>query len=384
MKRKRFFTLFLLAALCLSSCSAAEPLSAETFTPETAMERNVSFADVPGGAWYAGAVNWCVEKGLMQGVSPERFDPEGTLTRAMMAAVLYRAQGEPDVSGTSSFTDVPPGQWYTDAVVWASGQGIVQGYGNGLFGTRDTVTKEQMEVMLSRYMGKSTDWTGDPALAAPATRGETAATLYRELKGPEESASGETSRILVVYFSCTNNTKKIAEHIKAALGEGADLYEILPEEPYTSDDLNYNSDCRANREQEEPSARPTIQGTVGDLEQYDVVFLGYPIWWGRPPRIVYTFLESLDWTGKTIVPFCTSGGSGYSDDGIRDLTGGDTTWLTGRRFSGGADRSAVAEWVESLELPQPEKGEESVFYITVNGQTLTADFADNSSAGGVS
>ncbi len=258
MKRKRFLTLFLTAILCLPSCSAAEPPS--TPTPGPALEGSASFADLPDGAWYAGA-------------------------------------------------------------------------------------------------------------------------LYRELNKPEETLSGEPSRILVAYFSCTNHTEKIAGHIKDALGERAELYKILPEEPYTADDLNYNTDCRANREQEDPSARPAIQGTVEDLEQYDVVFLGYPIWWGRPPRIIYTFLESFDWAGKTIVPFCTSGSSGYSDDGIRDLTGGDTTWLTGRRFSGGAAQSAVAEWVESLELPQPEEGEENVFYITVNGHTLTADFADNSSAG---
>lgn len=380
MKRKRLLTLFLAVLLCLPSCSAAEPLPTEAPTPDSTLERSASFSDVSGEAWYAGAVSWCVEKGLMQGVAPERFAPEGTLTRAMMATVLYRAQGEPAVSGTSSFTDVSPGQWYSNAVVWAGDQRIVQGYGNGLFGPEDPVTKEQMEVMLGRYMGKSIPWTGDPALAAPATRGETAGALYRELNKLEETLSGEPSRILVAYFSCTNNTEKIAEHIKAALGEGADLYEILPEEPYTADDLNYNTDCRANREQEDPSARPAIRGTVENLEQYDVVFLGYPIWWGRPPRIVYTFLESYDWTGKTILPFCTSGSSGYSDDGIRDLVGEDTTWLTGRRFSGGATQSAVAEWVESLELPRTEKGEENVFYITVNGHTLTADFADNSSA----
>ena len=103
-------------------------------------------------------------------------------------------------------------------------------------------------------------------------------------------------------------------------------------------------------------------------------------WWGCPPRIVYTFLEGYDWAGKTIVPFCTSGSSGYNDSGIRDLVGEDTTWLAGRRFSGGADGSTVAEWVENLDLPQQSKEEENVFYITVNGHTLTADFADNSSA----
>ena len=297
-----------------------------------------------------------------------------------MVTILYRAQGEPDLSGTSHFTDVSPGQWYSDAVVWAGSQGIVQGYGNGLFGAEAPVTKEQMEIMLQRCIGGSADWTGEPSLAVPATRAETAAALYRELRELKETVSGEPSRILVAYFSCTNNTGKIAGHIQAALGEKADLYEIIPEEPYTSADLNYNTDCRANREQEDPAARPAIRGKVEDLDRYDVVFLGYPIWWGCPPRIVYTFLEGYDWAGKTIVPFCTSGSSGYNDSGIRDLVGEDTTWLAGRRFSGGADGSTVAEWVENLDLPQQSKEEENVFYITVNGHTLTADFADNSSA----
>lgn len=167
-------------------------------------------------------------------------------------------------------------------------------------------------------------------------------------------APGSKTRILVAYFSATNNTGGIARHIKAALGNEADLYEIVPETPYTSADLNYNTDCRANREQNDPAARPAISGSVEDMDQYDVVFLGYPIWWGQAPKLLYTFVESYDLTGKTIVPFCTSGSSGVgsSAENLAAATSG-ATWLSGSRFSGGDSRSAVENWVNGLDLPGP-------------------------------
>ena len=120
-----------------------------------------------------------------------------------------------------------------------------------------------------------------------------------------EPAAAETPRVLVAYFSATGNTEHIAQYIQTILN--ADLYEIVPEEPYTDDDLHYSDDnCRANREQNDPDARPAITGTLEHPENYDAVFLGYPIWWGEAPRIISTFLESYDFSGKTIVPFCTS------------------------------------------------------------------------------
>ena len=131
--------------------------------------------------------------------------------------------------------------------------------------------------------------------------------------------------MLIAYFSATNNTEGIANHLDAILD--ADLYEIVPETPYTSADLNYNTDCRANREQNDASARPAISGSVDNMEQYDVIFLGYPIWRGQAPKIIYTFLESYDLSGKTIVPFCTSGSSGIgsSATNLRTLAS-SATW----------------------------------------------------------
>ena len=139
----------------------------------------------------------------------------------------------------------------------------------------------------------------------------------------------------------------------------ADLYEIVPEEPYTREDLNYsNSDCRANREQNDPDARPAISGTLENPEDYDVVFLGYPIWWGQAPKIIHTFLESYDFAGVTIVPFCTSGSSGIGGS-LSDIQAlaPDANWLSGQRFEAGADQEEVARWVEGLELLSGMDGE---------------------------
>lgn len=117
------------------------------------------------------------------------------------------------------------------------------------------------------------------------------------------------TRVAVIYFSCTGNTRTAAERIRDLTG--ADLIELVPEQPYTSQDLDYNDEsCRANQEQKDPAARPRIAGQPLNLSQYGTIYLGYPIWQGTAPRIINTFLDSYDLTGKTIRPFCTSGSSG--------------------------------------------------------------------------
>lgn len=120
-----------------------------------------------------------------------------------------------------------------------------------------------------------------------------------------------SKKVLVVYFSGTGTTRDVAKKIKKATG--AKLYQIKAEEPYTSEDLDYSNDnCRANVEQQDETVRPKIDGKVKNIQKYDVIFLGYPIWWGKEPMIIQTFLESYNLEGKKIVPFCTSGGSGIS------------------------------------------------------------------------
>lgn len=157
-------------------------------------------------------------------------------------------------------------------------------------------------------------------------------------------------KVLVAYFSATGTTKGVAEHI--ANGLNADIYEIVPEDPYTDADLNYNdNNSRTTIEMNDPNARPATSGSVENMEQYDIIFVGYPIWWGEAPRIVSTFMESYDFSGKTIVPFCTSSGSGIgsSASNLERLTSG-ATWLDGRRLNGSDSQDTVMEWVNSLDL----------------------------------
>lgn len=165
---------------------------------------------------------------------------------------------------------------------------------------------------------------------------------------PDPQPSG--GRALVIYFSCTNTTKGIADRIVEVTEAAA--WRIEPEEPYTSEDLNYNnSSSRANREQNDPSARPAIKGKCENLADYDVVFLGYPIWWGKAPKVIFTFLESHDLTGKTIVPFCTShsSGIGSSDTDLHSLASG-AEWKQGRRFSGNESEETIKNWIEGMNL----------------------------------
>ena len=169
---------------------------------------------------------------------------------------------------------------------------------------------------------------------------------------PEETdiPDAQESKVLIAYFSATGTTKGVAEHI--ANGLNADIYEIVPEDPYTDADLDYNNNnSRATIEMSDPDVRPVISGSVENMEQYDIVFIGYPIWRGEAPRIISTFVESYDFSGKTIVPFCTSGGSGMGSSAanLEELTNG-AQWISGQRLSGSDPQDTVMEWVNGLGL----------------------------------
>lgn len=369
---KRFCALFLTAALFLS-----------LMVPALAAVDGTGYSDVPTDAPYAGAVIWCREHELMDGVGGGRFDPDGTLTRAALATVLWRLEGRPVVNYLMRFSGAAEGQWYTEAIRWAASERIMEGYGEGVFGIQDPVTRQDMATILWRYAGEpaaesensftdktdiaeyasaAVDWASANSVVAPtsdgvfdpcsdAARAQIAAALMNFVQNVQPVPQPSNGpKVLIVYFSATNNTESIANHLDTILD--ADLYEITPKQPYSSADLNYNNtDCRANREQNDASARPAISGVVDNMEQYDVIFLGYPIWWGQAPKIISTFLESYDLSGKTIVPFCTSGSSGIgsSATNLHSLAA-DATWMDGQRFSGNASRSTVEAWVNGLGL----------------------------------
>lgn len=168
---------------------------------------------------------------------------------------------------------------------------------------------------------------------------------------PPETQNPSDKKSIVVYFSCTDNTKTIAEYV--AESAGADIYRIKPSVPYTAADLDYNNaDSRTSKEQNDAKARPKISGTLPSLNDYEVVYLGYPIWWGQAPKIMYTFIENYDLSGKIIVPFCTSGSSGIgtSATNLQAATRGNAVWLAGKRFSGSSQKSTVQKWVQGLDL----------------------------------
>ncbi len=163
-----------------------------------------------------------------------------------------------------------------------------------------------------------------------------------------EEAAGPASRILVVYFSATGTTRGVAE--KLAEGLSADLYEIIPAEPYTAADLDYgDSRSRTSVEMNDPACRPAIAGELPDLTGYDTVFIGYPIWWGDAPRILSAFVERVDLSGKTLAVFFTSGSSGLGSSMSRlERQAGAGTWLEGKRFTNRTSVEELVNWAGSL------------------------------------
>ncbi len=158
----------------------------------------------------------------------------------------------------------------------------------------------------------------------------------------------EEGKTLVVVFSATGNTLEVAKKIVSITG--ADLYEIKAKEEYSSDDLNWHdNNSRTTIEQNDKSVRPEIGSEAVDLDGYTTVYVGYPIWWGEEPRIMDTFVESYDFTGMKMIPFCTSSSSGMGRSGknLAELAGSGN-WLDGKRFSEHAAEEEVRNWIEGL------------------------------------
>ncbi len=191
--------------------------------------------------------------------------------------------------------------------------------------------------------------TADPtATAQPET--ETAQSPQEELTEdtPETAANSTESKVLVVYFSATGTTKGVAE--KIADVTNADLYEIKAAQTYTDADLDWNDrSSRTTIEQNDKSVRPEIASEKLSLDGYTTVFIGYPIWWGEEPRILDTFAESYDFDGITVIPFCTSGGSGIGRSGKNlEENASSGNWLDGARFGGSVSEAELQSWIASI------------------------------------
>ena len=191
--------------------------------------------------------------------------------------------------------------------------------------------------------------TTRPETSAPTEQPESSSTAPAE---SEPETQPETGKTLVVYYSASGNTERVAKDIAEAAG--ADLFEIVPTEVYTSEDLNWtNPDSRVSREHDDESLRdvPLTTTEVPDWDSYDTVFIGYPIWWGIAAWPVDTFVKNNDFTGKTVIPFATSSSSGMGQSGslLADMAG-TGEWQEGQRFSSGVSSDDVQSWVNGLGL----------------------------------
>ena len=375
---KRFGALLLALILTLSL----------SVTAYAAVE-DTGFSDVAADAWYADAVTYVRDNGLMSGTSDTTFTPGGTMTRGMLVTTLYRMAGSPSLENEDlgyPFADVPGDAWYADGVYWARLAGVVGGYSEDQFGPDDPVTREQIAAILWRYAGSpaaesGTDFADEGSISAYAaqavdwarangivngvednrflpqssvTRAQVA-TILRNYLTMEEAGEPEApagSRVLVAYFSATGNTEAVAGYIAQATG--CDLFEITPADPYTVDDLNWTDEnSRVVYEYENPDERDTelASDTPDGWEDYDVIFLGYPIWWYDAAWPVDGFVEANDFTGKTVIPFCTSSSSGLGESGSRLAELADAgDWLEGQRFPSSASQADVEAWVDGLGL----------------------------------
>lgn len=191
---------------------------------------------------------------------------------------------------------------------------------------------------------------GSGSTSSADTSSSSVSSASDETSATTEESSTDLGNVLVVYYSATGNTERVANSIAEATG--GDLFEIEPTEPYTDDDLNWNDESsRVSREYEDESLRdvPLVNTTVDGWDDYDTVFIGYPIWWGIAAWPMDGFVEANDFSDKTVIPFATSASSGMGQSGelLADLAGtGD--WQDGMRFSSGAGDDEVQEWVETL------------------------------------
>nr|WP_325185116.1 flavodoxin [uncultured Oscillibacter sp.] len=402
--------------------------------PSLAAVEDTGFSDVAADAWYAGAVAYVREKGIMNGTSAAAFAPDAATTRGQMAAILYRAAGSPGVAGSAAFSDVPETAYYAQAVRWANANGIITGYGDGTFRANNPVTREQMTTILWRYAGSpsagaaslsdsasvssyavsAVNWAASNDIVAavsgsafqpqsPATRAQIAAALMNYDRLSQPAAGG--TKILIAYFTVpeTSGVDAVAqasrvvengqvvgnvEFIANTIREetGGDVFAIETVQTYPGEHqalLDFAAaEMRAN-------ARPELSASISNLDDYDVIFLGYPIWNADLPMPVYSFLDTYDLSGKTVIPFTAHGGSGFA--GTIGTVASQEPGAQVERSGFSVSRSSVSEakgdiadWVrelgytkaaESQPLPAPDS--------TAGESVLVAYFSQTGTTRGV-
>ena len=184
-------------------------------------------------------------------------------------------------------------------------------------------------------------------IAYNITDGENKIINEEKEKNEVQNIEASNKKVAVVYFSATGTTKQVAELIKDETS--ADIFEIMPKQKYTSEDLNYGDrNTRATKEQNDENARPEIENKI-DLSNYDIVYLGYPIWWGNVPKIVLSFMDNTNLDGKTVIPFCTSGSTGIStSENTLKSYKTNINWISGKRFSNSTTKDEVSNWIKNL------------------------------------
>lgn len=352
---KRFLGLFLAAAMIFTLGMTAFAAVSDT-----------GFSDVAANDWFAESAVYVRDNGLMNGNTAATFNPNGTTTRGQIAAILYRASGSPAATGGTTFPDVAGTAYYASATRWASAGGIISGYANGSFGPNDPITRQQLAAILWRYAGSpsasrgedfadegtissyastAVDWARDNGIIngkagnlfdpnGRATRAQVAVILHRYMEllgadGPDDApGASDGSRILVAYFTVpeTSGVDTVAsasrvvedgevvgnvEFIARTIQEetGGDLFAIETVQTYPGTHQALLDFAAAEMA---ANARPALSTRIGNLEDYDVIFLGYPIWNADLPMPLYTFLDTYDLGGKTVIPFTAHGGSGFA------------------------------------------------------------------------
>ena len=341
MKRTRLWSLLLATAMAFS-------VAVSTAAVET------GYDDVDSAAWYADAVRYMTNAGLMNGVGEGKFAPDGTFTRAQLATVLYRMAGSPAVTGTDSFFDTVDDVWYATAVTWAEQNSIVNGIGNGQFGPDRATTQEQLVTLLWRNAGEpessadadasgwaanAVGWARAEGLVgrselgftpkADASRAQIAFIVSEYLKAKEpaqDSSTAVAKKALVVYFSAADNdgidavsAATVVAHEGKEYGAaqlaakfvgdytGADVSAIVTEQSYPAE---YNAMAEMAKVQRDDGEHPALTSRIESLADYDMVFLVYPVWWYTVPMPIYSLLDEYDFSGKTIIPIITHEGSG--------------------------------------------------------------------------